>query len=735
MESCDNDLIKRIRERKVSKLDTPTTCILTHITFGIHAVVVIQLPPNEQNEIDALLLQLRDHLIDNKHPIEITSKQKDLLRQITSTRVYSNTPSLSEMTDLYDIYQKIQQMKRNSKDHRPLKYTLASIQALNSEHPVTNTALNVNISEAFENDLLQQSSELRTLEVRLGCELPELLQGKLEERLKTLRESVSEIKQLYDNDFLQQIREQLVLLRQGQDVWNNIEQIMDSDVQITIKDSIRRLNTSLDNLELKGKLIKKLENDGFEYCNVFKLEIKADDKEQAVKDALLNGDQNKKIFCSSDQLKQQLPGQWDSMYSELTEERKKNVQLTLIYADITYCPWKLDKMKILTPDKETITRHQSTMRDTSRRPKRAAPLAPMKSIDNFINILLIGESGVGKSTFINAFANYLEFDSLEEAQKGEPVVVIPVSFLMTTNDDFDEQLVKFGESDPNENHMSAGQSVTQHCRSYVFDLGSGKKLRIIDTPGFGDTRGDDQDDINMQMIFSFLSNLTHLNGICLLLKPNVQKLNPFLYPCLTQLLRYFGEDISKQLIFCFTNARSTFFSPGDTRPLLKSLLNSLPVKNTPFEKRNTFCFDSESFRYLVALQRSLTFNDIARSEFEKSWEQSVEESKRLRNFLVQELQPYRKNVEWKSIPDAQWQISVMIRPILEAIRNILRNIILYETKSSIRLYATHVDRSMMICYTEDRSLERVGGFWIFSDHLRSLPIEVSIQNQLKRTSK
>ncbi|CAF4093903.1 unnamed protein product [Rotaria sp. Silwood1] len=40
---------------------------------------------------------------------------------------------------------------------------------------------------------------------------------------------------------------------------------------------------------------------------------------------------------------------------------------------------------------------------------------PSLSTSNFINILLLGESGVGKSTFINAFVNYLPFDTFERA--------------------------------------------------------------------------------------------------------------------------------------------------------------------------------------------------------------------------------------------------------------------------------------------------------------------------------
>jgi GTP-binding protein EngB required for normal cell division len=242
------------------------------------------------------------------------------------------------------------------------------------------------------------------------------------------------------------------------------------------------------------------------------------------------------------------------------------------------------------------------------------------SKDDIINIVLVGETGVGKSTFINAFINYLSFDRLDQAQLNKPNVIIPVQSLMTVGDNFEERIVKFIDINncSNEDFNNSGQSVTQDCKSYLFSLNDGTRLCLIDTPGFGDTRGFCQDQINMEKILKYLNHLKHINAICFLLKPNSSRLNIFFRSCFTQLIQFLGPNISHNILFCFTNSRSTFYSPGDTAPLIKSLINSLSIKDIIFKKENTFCFDNQSFRYLVARQNQIPFTDEDKRKCEKS---------------------------------------------------------------------------------------------------------------------
>ncbi|CAF1341458.1 unnamed protein product, partial [Adineta steineri] len=427
IESCHTDLIKRQKLNTSFKSDPPATHVITKIIGGIHAVAIIQLPHDEQAEIDILLERIRTSLEHKENNITMTSKDRDLLNRIISTTVYSNIHTLSEITSVYDIWQKILQIRDKTKEHSHLVYILSPIQPINLEstdNNVNNTALKEHDIENFENSLLQKLSKLRVLNVRLYHELPELLQDRLEESLTTARQSFLEIKNLYDN-VIQQIGDLFVRLRKKEVEINSVTERLNSDVQHTIDASTSRLTSILDDLTLKGNLIKQLENTGFEYYDAAKLEINKNSEEQFVQDLLLKNNYNKLFFCATDHLKQQSSKQWNTLYSQMIKQRQENPELAMIYADFTYTKWNLKEMIILPSKQQTSNTHQPN--------------------DDYINILLLGESGVGKSTFINAFANYLRYDTLNQAESSKPYVIIPVSFVMTINDEYDEEIVNFGD--------------------------------------------------------------------------------------------------------------------------------------------------------------------------------------------------------------------------------------------------------------------------------------------------
>ncbi|CAG8810303.1 5023_t:CDS:2, partial [Dentiscutata erythropus] len=202
-----------------------------------------------------------------------------------------------------------------------------------------------------------------------------------------------------------------------------------------------------------------------------------------------------------------------------------------------------------------------------------------------VNILLLGETGVGKSTFINALYNYLRFDTLDDALCGHMEILIPSKFTVT-DDNYDLKTIKLGD-DSNENLENVGMSATQTCREYQFELGD-VIIRFIDSPGIGDTRGVDKDKENLENILKFISNYEYLNGIC------------------------------------------------DTLPALKEQLHRLEQRSgveIKTNKETMYCFDNESFRFLAASKNGVNFGEMDKTSFTESWKRSVAESVRLLQYL------------------------------------------------------------------------------------------------------
>ena len=134
----------------------------------------------------------------------------------------------------------------------------------------------------------------------------------------------------------------------------------------------------------------------------------------------------------------------------------------------------------------------------------------------------------------------------------------------------------------------------------------------LDHPtGIGDTRGTEQDQYNYENILYTISELSCLHCICILLKPNQQRLTVTFEYCIKMLLANFEKSASKNFVFVFTNCRSTFYRVGESGTLMKNLLNGIKVKppyvSIPFSKDNMFCMDNEAFRFLVAVNNGIEY--------------------------------------------------------------------------------------------------------------------------------
>ncbi|KAI1408617.1 hypothetical protein F5Y13DRAFT_182532 [Hypoxylon sp. FL1857] len=264
-----------------------------------------------------------------------------------------------------------------------------------------------------------------------------------------------------------------------------------------------------------------------------------------------------------------------------------------------------------------------------------------------LNILILGETGVGKSTWINAFYNYLMFTTFDEAMAHSSLeYVVPSSFSMqhvdrsTSPPRFVQKNVRVGEFNSMEAEGMRSNSETQKAGVYRIPIGDAV-VRLIDTPGFGDTKANEE---RLSNILDALNRVRSLHGIIILLKPDASRLNLMFKYCVQELLPWLHPDVARNIVWGFTNTRQLNYMPGDSLQLLQGLLqehkspqltlspDDTPVSDNTISYNKVFCFDSESFRYLAAKkQAEITMPN--QDVFQQSWESSMNETYRLLEYF------------------------------------------------------------------------------------------------------
>ena len=531
------------------------THIIARINFGIEAVVILQLPTNDQlvAKIDRSLERICRYFREDRLPMW-RKEELEELNTIRFTDIFANTPSLVSIKSIIELQREIHLLIPRTKYHFPCTYDLCPIEHLFSikkQVLIGYNEVSVIASELIEQHLLELASDFDDMEWFINENYPNCDKHPAYSP-DAIAQEWTALKQIH-SDEIKRIQKWVKDVRTGAlDPTRSTPVISDNQVQ-PLKRRIREFIEKLIARAKKERLIANIVAQGFECEYAAKYEIAEQDDDRGLQKKLKITSDNLRIVCGTDQLHRDQPGDWKKICSQLRDEVGRNDQLKVHYVDFTNHPYKLQRFKIF-PMKEEAQPPP---------PVKPSPLATQDD-DEIINVLLLGESGVGKSTFINALVNYLRYENFEAAEKNKPVILLPVAFLVTTGENFDEVQVEYDGLDTGsyEDHDHPGQSVTQHCRSYIFtikeDQRRSRKVRLIDTPGFSDSRGIEQDQKNMQEILWFINNLSHLHAICILVRPNITRLHISFRSCSSQLFDLVGTHARDNLLFCFTNVSSTF---------------------------------------------------------------------------------------------------------------------------------------------------------------------------------
>ena len=195
-------------------------------------------------------------------------------------------------------------------------------------------------------------------------------------------------------------------------------------------------------------------------------------------------------------------------------------------------------------------------------------------------IMFVGATGSGKTTTVNAMINH----------------VLGVKW----KDDF--RLKMIDELSSNQGTETIGDqavSQTQFVSCYTLPHMEGFEipynLTIIDTPGFGDTRGIDQDNVITEQIRNFFNTkgsagIDHVDAICFMAQAGNPRLTPTQQYVFDRILAMFGKDIKKNIVVLFT------FADGQKPQALSAMLAAgiLEDESNFFKFNNSALFVANS---------------------------------------------------------------------------------------------------------------------------------------------
>ncbi|RXN31255.1 Stonustoxin subunit alpha [Labeo rohita] len=161
-------------------------------------------------------------------------------------------------------------------------------------------------------------------------------------------------------------------------------------------------------------------------------------------------------------------------------------------------------------------------------------------------IMMIGAIGAGKTTLINSMINY----------------ILGVQW----EDDFRFVLIDEGKQ------KSQAESQTSEITAYQINHMDGFRvpysLTIVDTPGFGDTRGISHDQKITKQIQEFFSDrggIDRIDAVCFVVQASVAHLSDTQKYIFDSILSIFGKDIGQNIPVLVT------FADGKTPPVVEAI--------------------------------------------------------------------------------------------------------------------------------------------------------------------
>ncbi|XP_063316997.1 uncharacterized protein LOC134616197 [Pelmatolapia mariae] len=286
-------------------------------------------------------------------------------------------------------------------------------------------------------------------------------------------------------------------------------------------------------------------------------------------------------------------------------------------------------------------------------------------------IMVLGATGAGKSTLINGMINYILGVKWED----------PYRF----------KLVDEGEL------TSQSESQTSEVTVYKVNYQDGFEiefsLTIVDTPGFGDTRGIEKDrEIVEQLrnLFSAQHGVSEIDAVCFVAQAALARLTPTQKYVFDSVLSIFGKDVAENIRVLVT------FADGQRPPVLEAInASGVPCPKTKDRLPVHFKFNNSALfaNNQSAVAESMSDDDEEEGGFDKMfWEMGTKSMKRFfaalnkietkSLTLTKEVLRERKQLE-NSVENLQEQVKLGLAKLEE----------IKETSEKLRQHEAEISRN------------------------------------------
>ena len=166
-----------------------------------------------------------------------------------------------------------------------------------------------------------------------------------------------------------------------------------------------------------------------------------------------------------------------------------------------------------------------------------------------MTIILVGETGVGKTAFMSLLANVCVGRQIDE--------------------------FRLEHNTANESNLSKTQSQTNTAMMYTFKRHDKCTLRILDTPGLCDTRGLEQDKEHKKSIAEAIkAQVQTLDGVIIMANGTLERVGPGVEYALHTLSTMFPRSIMNNIGFMFTNVPDALSFNFQSNTLPEELRNA-----------------------------------------------------------------------------------------------------------------------------------------------------------------